>query len=112
MEFSQAVLDCKRRDLHGVDNFCWDMPSLGERIFFLGLGRILGVGTVYITSFENFVAVLFGVGVVGFNFCRPRCVSIPCHVGIHDVRCRFWWSLYSWFWCEVQLRRKFQHPWF
>ena len=69
MEFFQAVLDCKRRDLRGVDDFCWDTPSLGEGVSFLGLGRILGVGTVYVTSFENFAAVLFGVGVVSFNFC-------------------------------------------
>ena len=70
MDFSQAVLDCKRRDLRGVDNFCWDTPSLGERIFFLGLGRLLGVGTVYVTRFENFASLLFGFGVIGFNFCR------------------------------------------
>ena len=70
MEFTQAVLYCKRRELHSVDDFCWDTPSLGERIFFLGLGRLLGVGTVYVTSLENFAAVLFGVGVVSFNFCR------------------------------------------
>ena len=37
---------------------------------FLGLGRLLGVGTVYVTSLENFVAVLFVVGVFSFNFCR------------------------------------------
>ena len=70
MEFSQAVLDCKRRDLHGVDYFCWGTPSVGEGIFFLGLGRLLGVGAVYVTSLENFAAVLFGVGVVIFNFLR------------------------------------------
>ena len=70
MDLSQAVLDFKPRDLRGVDEFCWDTPSLGERIFSLGLGQILGIGTMYVTSFENFAAVLFGVGVVGFNFCR------------------------------------------
>ena len=34
MDFSQAVLDCKRRDLRSVDDFCLDTPSLGEGIFF------------------------------------------------------------------------------
>ena len=68
MEFSQAVLDCKRRDLSGVDDFCWDTPSLGEGIFFLDLVRLLGVGTVYVTSLDNFAAILFGVGVVSFSF--------------------------------------------
>ena len=70
MEFSQAVLDCKRRDLCGGEYFCWDTPSLIEAIFFLGLGRLLGVSTVYVTSFEIVAAVLFGVEVVRFNFCR------------------------------------------
>ena len=70
MEFSQAVLDCKRRDLHGVDDFCWDTWSVGEGIFFLGLSRLLGVGTVYVTSLENFAYVLFGVGVASFIFRR------------------------------------------
>ena len=70
IESSHAVLDCKRRDLRGVDYFCWDTPSLGEGIFFLGFGRLWGVGTVYVTSLENFAAVLFGFGVVSFNFCR------------------------------------------
>ena len=41
-----------------------------ERVFFLGLGRLFGVGTVYVTSVKNFAAVLFGVGVVNFKFCR------------------------------------------
>ena len=55
-------------DLLGVDDFFWDTPSLGDGIFFIGLGRILGVGTVYVTSLENFADVLFGVGVFSFNF--------------------------------------------
>ena len=70
MEFSQAVLDCKRCDLHGVNDFCCDARSVGEGIFFLGLIRLLGVGTVYVTSLENFADVLFGVGVASFIFCR------------------------------------------
>ena len=49
------------------------MIFLGYAVFgrgdiFLGLGRLLGVGTAYVTSLENFAAVLFGVGVVSFNF--------------------------------------------
>ena len=44
---------------------------------FLGLDRLLGVGTVYVTSFEIFAAVLFGVGVVRFNF-RRRVVFLFC----------------------------------
>ena len=43
---------------------------MGEGIFFLGLCRILGVGTVYVTSLDHFAAVLFGFGVVSFNFLR------------------------------------------
>ena len=70
MEFSQAVLDFKRRDLRGVDDFCCDTRSVGEGVFFLGLSRILGVGNVYVTSLENCADVLFGVGVVSFIFRR------------------------------------------
>ena len=70
MESYQAVLDCKSHDLRGVDDFCWDASSLGEGVFFLGLGWLLGVGTVYVTSLENIAAVFFGVGVVSFNFRR------------------------------------------
>ena len=77
MEFSQAVLDCKRCDLCGVDDFCWDTRSVGERISFLGLSRILGVGTVYVKSLENFADVLFGVGVVSFIF-RRRVAFLFC----------------------------------
>ena len=43
---------------------------MGEGIFFLGLGRLLGVGTAYVTIFENYASFLFGVGVVSFKFCR------------------------------------------
>ena len=68
IELSQAVLDFKRRDLSGVDDFCWDKRSVGEGIFFLGLYRLLGVGTVYVTSLENFSGVVFGVGVASFIF--------------------------------------------
>ena len=39
----------------------WEMG-----FFFLGLGRILGVGIAYVTSFENFASFLFGVGAVSF----------------------------------------------
>ena len=42
----------------------------GRAEIFLGLGRLLVVGNVYVTSLENFAAVLFGVEVVGFNFLR------------------------------------------
>ena len=40
MEFSQAVFDFKRRDLRGVDDFCWYTRSVGEGISFLGLSRL------------------------------------------------------------------------
>ena len=46
-------------------------------MFFLGLGQLWGVGTVYVTSLENFAAVLFGVGVVTFNF-RRRVAFLFC----------------------------------
>ena len=45
----------------------------GRGDIFLDLGRMLGVGTVYVTSLENFAAILFGVRVVSFNLCR--CVA-------------------------------------
>ena len=70
MEFSQAVLDCNRRDLRGVDDCCLDTRSVGEGIFFLSLSRLLGVGTAYVTSLENFADVLFGVGGASFIFRR------------------------------------------
>ena len=53
MEFSQAVLDFNRRDLRGADGVCWEMRPMGEGIFFTGSCRLLGVGTVYVTSLEN-----------------------------------------------------------
>ena len=46
------------------------MRPLGEGIFFTGSCRILGVGTVYVTSLENSGDFLFGVGVAKFFFCR------------------------------------------
>ena len=42
----------------------------GRWDIFLGLGRILGVGIAYVTSFENFASFLFGVGVISFKFRR------------------------------------------
>ena len=42
----------------------------GRGDIFLGLGRLLGVGTVYVTSLENFEDVLIGVGVASFIFRR------------------------------------------
>ena len=59
--------------MYPVHDFFKDTQSLGEGIFVLGLGRLLVVGIVYVTSLENFAAVLFGVGVVSFNF--RRCVA-------------------------------------
>ena len=56
------ALEFRRQDLRGVGDFWWDTPSLGDGIFFLGLGRLLGVGIAYVTSFENLASVLFGVG--------------------------------------------------
>ena len=43
---------------------------LGIWDIFLGLGRVLGVGIAYVTSFEYFVYFLFGVGAVSFMFRR------------------------------------------
>ena len=43
---------------------------MGDGIFFLGLGRLLGVGISYVTSFENFASFLFDVGAVSFKFSR------------------------------------------
>ena len=70
MEFSQAVLDFSRHDLRGADGICWVMRPVGEGIFFTGSCRILGVGTVYVTSLENSADVLFGVGISNFIFRR------------------------------------------
>ena len=42
----------------------------GRWDIFLGLGRLLGVGIAYVTSFENFASFLFGVGAVSFIFRR------------------------------------------
>ena len=77
MEVSQVVLEFKRRDLRGVGDFWWDTPSLGDGICFLGLGRILGVGIAYVTSFENFASFLFDVGAVSFIF-RRRVAFLFC----------------------------------
>ena len=71
------MLDYKCRDLRGADDFCWDTWSVGEGIFFLGLSRLLGVGTVYVTSLDNFADVLFGVGLSTFIFSR-RITFIFC----------------------------------
>ena len=43
---------------------------MGDGTFFLGLGRLLGIGIAYVTSFDNFASFLFGVGVVSFIFRR------------------------------------------
>ena len=43
---------------------------MGEVVFFPGSCRILGVGTVYVTSLENSVDVLFEVGLASFIFRR------------------------------------------
>ena len=59
--------------------------DLGEGIFFLGLGRFLGVGTAYVTSFENFASFLFGVGVVSFKF--RRCAAFLFRVAAAYVIC-------------------------
>ena len=59
MEFFQLVLDFNRHDLRCVDDFCRDTWSVGAGILFLGLSRLLGVGTKYVTSLENFADVFF-----------------------------------------------------
>ena len=43
---------------------------MGEGIFFTGLCRLLGIGTVCVTSLENSADFLFGVGVANFIFRR------------------------------------------
>ena len=70
MEFSQLVFDFSRRDLHVADGFCWESQSVGDGSFFTGLCRLLGVGTVYVTSLENSADFLFGVGVANLIFRR------------------------------------------
>ena len=50
---------------------------LGVWDIFLGLGRLLGVGIMYVTSFENFASFLFGVGAVSFIF-RRRVAFLFC----------------------------------
>ena len=85
MEVSQAALEFKRQDLRGVGYFLWDTPSLGDGILFLGLVWILGVGIAYVTSFENFVSFLFGVGAVRFIFCRR--VAFLFHLAAAYVIC-------------------------
>ena len=70
MEFSHAVLDFSCRGLRDADGLCWETQPVGEGIFFTGSCRILGVGTVYVTSLENSEDVLFGVGVANFIFRR------------------------------------------
>ena len=71
------ALEFRRRDLRGIVD-CWsDTPSLGDGIFFLGLGRLLGVGIAYVTSFEYFASFLFGVGTVSFIF-RRRVAFLFC----------------------------------
>ena len=56
MEVSQVVLEFRRWDLRGLGYFWSDTPSLVDGICFIGLGRILGVGITYVTSFENFAS--------------------------------------------------------
>ena len=56
MEFSQVALGFRRQDMRGVVD-CWSgTPSLRDEIFFLGLGRVFGVGIAYVTSFEYFAS--------------------------------------------------------
>ena len=74
-----------RRDLRGADGVCWDTQPVGEGIFFPGSCRILGVGTVYVTSLENSADVLFGVGVASFIFRRR--VAFLFHVVAAYVMC-------------------------
>ena len=71
------MLDFKPRDLRGVDDFYWDTQPVGEGILFSGSCRLLGVGTVYVTSLENSADALFGVGVANFIF-RRRVAFLFC----------------------------------
>ena len=64
------ALEFRRRDLRGVVDCQLGTLSLGDGVFFLGLGRILGVGITYVTSFDHFAYFLFGLGAVSFIFCR------------------------------------------
>ena len=58
---------------------------MGNGICFLGLGRLLGVGIAYVTSFENFASFLFGVGAVSFIFRRR--VAFLFRVAASNVSC-------------------------
>ena len=58
---------------------------MGEGVFFLGLGRILGIGTVYVTSLDNFADVLFGVGLSTFIFRRR--IAFLFRVAVEYVIC-------------------------
>ena len=85
MEFSQEVLDFSCCDLHGADGLCWETRPVGEVIFFTGSCRLLGVGTVYVTSLENSADALFGVGVANFIF--RRCFAFLFCVAAAYVMC-------------------------
>ena len=83
MEFSQVALEFRHRDLRGVVD-CWSgTQSLGDGKFFLVLGRVLGVGIAYVTSFEYFASFLFGVRAVSFMFCP--CVAFLFFVAVAYV---------------------------
>ena len=58
---------------------------MGDGIFSIGLGQLLGVGIAYVTSFENFTSFLFGVGAVSFIFIRR--VAFLFHVAAAYVSC-------------------------
>ena len=57
----------------------------GRGGIFLGLGRLLGVGTAYVTSFENFASFFWRWG-SQLQISPSRRVSISCGGGIHDLR--------------------------
>ena len=57
---------------------------MGDGIFFLGLGQLLGVGIAYVTSFENFAYFLFGSGVVSFKF-RRRVAFLFCVAAVYVI---------------------------
>ena len=69
MEFAQSVFDFSRHNLRVSDSFFWETRPVGDGSFFTGSCKILGVGTVYVTSLENSADFLLGVGVANFIFC-------------------------------------------
>ena len=80
------ALEFRRQDLRGVGYFWSDTPSLGDGRCFLGLGRLLGVGIAYVTSFENFASFFVWRWSSKLHISPQRCVFISCGGGIREWR--------------------------